>query len=268
MCCFFEGRAAMRRLALITGGTSGIGFGVAQSLQNDFDLALIFGKDFEKAHKAKALIEEEWTRMGIKGQCRLYSQNLIVLDEIQGLVKQITADFGVTPAVLVNSAGRLRDGLFQTSKMSDHEDHIKEHLLAPMALCHGVVKGMSMAKFGRIINLSSISAQFAKRGQANYAAAKGGIEAFTRTLALEVAHRGITVNAIAPGLIETPMTQELVEKIQNSDQGLRSRIPAGRLGTPKDIGALVAFLCSEGASYMTGQTLVIDGGRSLGDPQS
>jgi NAD(P)-dependent dehydrogenase (short-subunit alcohol dehydrogenase family) len=87
-------------------------------------------------------------------------------------------------------------------------------------------------------------------------------------LALEVAHRGVTVNAIAPGLIETPMTQQLVEKIQSSDQGIRSRIPVGRLGTAADIGALAAFLCSEDASYITGTTTTIDGGRSLGDPQS
>jgi len=162
----------------------------------------------------------------------------------------------------------LRDGLFQTLKMSDHEDLLKEHLLAPMALCHALVRGMSVAKFGRIINLSSISADFAKRGQTNYAAAKGGIESFTRTLALEVAHRGVTVNAIAPGLIQTPMTQSLVDKIQSSEEGIRGRIPVGRLGTPEDIGSLAAFLCLPEASYITGTTITIDGGRSLGDPQS
>lgn len=257
-----------RRLALITGGTSGIGWGVARSLLANYDLALVYGKDSEKAEKAKNILTDEMGTQGIQGRVATYSQDLIMISEIPALVKKVTEDFGVAPSVLVNSAGRLRDGLFQSSKMTDHEDHLKEHLLAPMALCHAVIKGMSMAKFGRIINLSSISADFAKRGQANYAAAKGGIESFTRTLALEVAHRGITVNAVAPGLIETPMTQELVQKIQTAEQGLRTRIPAGRLGQPEDIGALVAYLCSEGGSYITGQTIVIDGGRSLGDPQS
>ncbi|HEY8271832.1 MAG TPA: SDR family oxidoreductase [Pseudobdellovibrionaceae bacterium] len=253
-----------RRLAVITGGTSGIGLGIAQKLIQNFDLALVYGNNHERAEQAKNLLEQ--TSSGAKVQS--YSKDLLQLEEIPSLIKKITEDFAIAPSVLVNSAGRLRDGLFQSSKMQDHEDLIREHLLAPMALCHAVVKGMSVGKFGRIIHLSSISADFAKRGQTNYAAAKGGIESFTRTLALEVAHRGITVNAIAPGLIETPMTQQLVEKIQSSNEGIRSRIPVGRLGTPADIGAVVAFLCSDDASYITGTTITVDGGRSLGDPQS
>jgi 3-oxoacyl-[acyl-carrier protein] reductase len=257
-----------RRLALITGGTSGIGFGIAQKLINKYDLALVYGSDHHKAEAAKAQLEQVMGDLASSVKVHIYAQDLLKTEDIPALVKKITEDFGTAPTVLVNSAGRLRDGLFQTSKMQDHENLVREHLLAPMALCHAVVRGMSVAKFGRILNLSSISADFAKRGQTNYAAAKGGIESFTRTLALEVAHRGVTVNAIAPGLIETPMTQQLVEKIQNSDEGLRGRIPAGRLGTPSDVGALAAFLCSEDASYITGTTITIDGGRSLGDPQS
>lgn len=257
-----------RRLAIITGGTSGIGFGIAQKLANKFDLALIFGFDHQKAEQAVAQLLDQLGAEAESVKIKAYAQDLLKLEEIPALIKKITEDFGTAPSVLVNSAGRLRDGLFQGSKMQDHEDLLKEHLLAPMALCHATVRGMSVSKFGRIINLSSISADFAKRGQTNYAAAKGAIESFTRTLALEVAHRGVTVNAIAPGLIETPMTQPLVEKIQNSDQGIRGRIPAGRLGTPADIGALAAFLCSDEASYITGTTITVDGGRSLGDPQS
>jgi 3-oxoacyl-[acyl-carrier protein] reductase len=257
-----------RRLALITGGTSGIGFGVAQKLAKDFDLALVYGSDHHKAEQAKLQLEQEAVVLGFSVRIKTYAQDLLKLEQIPNLVKQITDDFQVPPTILVNSAGRLRDGLFQSSKMHDHIDLIHEHLMAPMALCHAVVRGMSVAKFGRIINLSSISADFAKRGQTNYAAAKGGIESFTQTLALELAHRGVTVNAIAPGLIETPMTQQLVEKIQSSDEGVRSRIPVGRLGTPGDIGAVAAFLCTAEASYITGTTITVDGGRSLGDPQS
>lgn len=257
-----------RKLAVITGGTSGIGFGVAQKLVPQFDLALIYGADHQKAEQAKDRLLEELGDLRESVQIRTYAQDLLNLEAIPGLVKKINEDFGRAPSVLVNSAGRLRDGLFQGSKMEDHEILIREHLLAPMALCHALVRGMSVARFGRIVNMSSISAHFAKRGQSNYAAAKGGIEAFTQTLALEVAHRGVTVNAIAPGLIVTPMTQQLVEKIENSEQGIRGRIPAGRLGTPSDVGALVAFLVSEDASYITGTTITIDGGRSLGDPQS
>lgn len=261
-----------RRIALITGGTSGIGFGIAEKLLPKFDLALVYGRDQEKAEKAKAQLEDFLRHqpgdLASLAKIKIYAQNLLQVEEIPSLIKKITEDFGMAPTVLVNSAGRLRDGLFQSSKMQEHEELLREHLLAPMALAHACVRGMSVSKFGRIINLSSISSDFAKRGQTNYAAAKGGIESFTRTLALEVAHRGITVNAIAPGLIETPMTQSLVEKIQASEEGLRGRIPVGRLGTPADIGALAAFLCSEEASYITGTTITIDGGRSLGDPQS
>jgi 3-oxoacyl-[acyl-carrier protein] reductase len=261
-----------RRVALITGGTSGIGFGIAQKLLPNFDLALVYGADHAKAEEAKnhleKAIQEFAGESATNAKIKIYAQNLLQVEEIPALVKKITEDFGIAPTVLINSAGRLRDGLFQSSKMQDHEDLLREHLLAPMALAHACVRGMSVSKYGRIINLSSISADFAKRGQTNYAAAKGGIESFTRTLALEVAHRGITVNAIAPGLIETPMTQVLVEKIQASEEGLRGRIPVGRLGTPGDIGALAAFLCSDDASYITGSTITIDGGRSLGDPQS
>lgn len=258
-----------RRVAIVTGGTSGIGFGVAKKLLNNFDLALIYGSDHAKAEKAKNDLQDLAASSSIENaKIKIYAQDLLKLEEIPNLVKKVFEEFGTQPTALVNSAGRLRDGLFQSSRMSDHEELIKEHLLAPMALCHAVVRGMSMARFGRIINLSSISAHFAKRGQTNYASAKGGIESFTRTFALEVAHRGITVNAVAPGLIQTPMTQALVDKIQSSEEGIRGRIPAGRLGTPEDVGALVAFLCSEDASYITGTTITIDGGRSLGDPQS
>lgn len=258
-----------RRLALITGGTSGIGFGIAKKLAIQYDLALVYGSDHEKAEQAQSKIKEDLKSiLPENAKINIYAQDLLKLDEIPALVKKISEEMGQVPTVLVNSAGRLRDGLFQASKMKEHEDLIREHLLAPMALCHAVVRGMSMARFGRIINMSSISADFAKRGQTNYSAAKGGIESFTRTLALEVAHRGVTVNAIAPGLIQTPMTQALVDKIQSSEEGIRSRIPVGRLGTPEDVGALVSFLCSEEASYITGTTITIDGGRSLGDPQS
>jgi 3-oxoacyl-[acyl-carrier protein] reductase len=257
-----------RKLALITGGTSGIGFGIAQKLAKNFDLALVYGSDHQKAGQAQTRLEQELGELAPVAKVRIYAQNLLLLEEIPSLVKKITEDFALAPTVLVNSAGRLRDGLFQSSRIQDHEDLIREHLLAPMALCHAVTRGMSVAKFGRIINLSSISADFAKRGQTGYAAAKGGIESFTRTLALEVAHRGITVNAIAPGLIETPMTQQLIEKIRASEEGFRNRIPVGRAGTPADIGALAAFLCSDEASYITGTTMTVDGGRSLGDPQS
>ena len=257
-----------RKLALITGGTSGIGFGIAQKLLPHYDLALVYAKNHEAAlEKQKELLELAASLNLPQARVEVFSQDISQIEELPELTQKIFHKFEKAPLVLVNSAGRLRDTLFLGSDFNDHLNTLNEHLVAPMKLSHLCLKAMNAAKFGRIINMSSISAQFAKRGQTNYAAAKSGLEGFSRTLALEVAHRGITVNTIAPGLIETAMTQEFVQKIQESGD-LRKRIPAGRLGQPEDVGSLVAFLCSPEASYMTGIVIPIDGGRSLGDPQS
>jgi 3-oxoacyl-[acyl-carrier protein] reductase len=253
-----------RPLALITGGTSGIGFGIAKSLAPDYDLALSFAGNEEKAihsqHELKSLFPDL--------RVEIFQKPLAHYRDASELYLQIKERFGIAPLVLVNSAGKLRDQLFLGSQFQDHEDHINEHLLIPMALSHLALKSMSAVKFGRIINMSSISAHFAKRGQTNYAAAKAGLEGFTKTLALEVAHRGITVNAVAPGLIETPMTKNFVDKLEAEGSSIRSRIPVGRVGKPEEVGNLVKFLCSKEASYITGTVITIDGGRSLGDPQS
>lgn len=251
-------------LAVITGGTSGIGFGVARRLNVRYDLALVYANDTEKAQKSR----NELQGLSPDKKILLFQKDLKQHSDAEALRDDITESFGKAPAVLVNSAGRLRDGLFLGSDFQLHQQLIQEHLVMSMSLCHVFLKGMYSAKFGRIINLSSISAQYSKRGQSNYAAAKAGIEGFTRTLALEVAHRGITVNAIAPGLIETPMTANLVTKIKESGENLRSRIPVGRMGSVDEVGALVQFLCSEDAGYITGTVITIDGGRALGDPQS
>jgi len=257
-----------RSWALITGGTSGIGSGIAQQLAPQFNLALIYARDRDRAELERARLLKLHREAYPDLKINLFAQDLLSLEALPRLYKDIVNECGQAPLVLVNSAGRLRDGLFQGSDFKVHVETLHEHLLASMALCHLAIKGMSQARFGRIINLSSISAHFAKRGQTNYAAAKAGLEGFTRTLALEVAHRGVTVNCIAPGLIETAMTKEFLEKIELSGDGLRKRIPVGRAGTVDEVGALAAFLCSRQADYITGTTITIDGGRSLGDPQS
>ncbi len=253
-----------RPLALITGGSSGIGLGAAKCLAKDFDLALAYASNEEKAKSA--ILEISALELG--ANIKLFKKVLTNKSDCDSLYNEVCESFGQAPAVLVNSAGRLQDGLFLSADFETYKSVLEEHLIATIALCQLALKNMSKAKFGRVINLSSISSFYAKRGQSNYAAAKAGIEGFTRTVALEVAHRGVTVNAIAPGLIQTPMTQELVNKIETTEGGIRKRIPAGRFGTPEDVGALVAFLCSPQASYITGAVIPIDGGRSLGDPQS
>ena len=253
-----------RPLALITGGTSGIGFGIAKRLAPTCDLALAYASDESKARHAV----DEIKGMVPDTRVEAFRKSLANESDARALYTAVVDGFERAPTILVNSAGRLKDGLFLQADFADYIQVVQEHLVATMALCQLAVKPMYKEKFGRIINMSSISAVYAKRGQTNYAAAKSGIEGFTKTLALEVAHRGITVNAIAPGLIETPMTKELVAKIEAGGSSIKDRVPAGRMGQPDEVGGLVAFLCSQDGSYITGTTITIDGGRSLGDPQS
>ena len=135
-----------------------------------------------------------------------------------------------------------------------------------MAMCQLALKSMYGKRYGRIVNLSSISAIYAKRSQVSYAAAKAGIIGFTKALALEVAHRGITVNTVAPGLIRTPMTSGIINYLEKaSPREISRHIPAGYIGEPEDVGSLIAFLCSDAARYITGSVITVDGGRSLGD---
>ncbi|MBS1984861.1 MAG: SDR family oxidoreductase [Bdellovibrionales bacterium] len=257
--------SAARRLALITGGTSGIGLGAARALLADYDLALGYASNTDKAQSA---LGELRAAAPAGSRVEIYAQPLTNHAEAQRLYAQVTADFGRAPLVLVNSAGRILDGLYMDLDFTAHAQIVNEHLLVSMALAHLALKAMYRERFGRIVNLSSISATYAKRGQANYAAAKAGIEGFTRTLALEVAHRGVTVNAIAPGLIATPMTAQILENFKQDPKEIRRRIPAAREGSPQEVGDLIAFLCSAKAGYITGQTVTIDGGRSLGDTSS
>lgn len=250
----------MTRLALITGGTSGIGFGIAEALAGSFDLALAYASQKDRAESAARRIREEHPGRRVE----IFQACLATADDCRSLVSDVERTLGTGPDILINSAGKVRDGVYMSTEFSLHQDMLMEHLLVPMALSHLCVNKMYKQKFGRIVNLSSITARRAKRGQVSYTSVKAGIEGFTRGLALEVAHRGVTVNAIAPGLIKTPMTEALIEKIE-ADLGLRQVIPAGYAGEPRDVAGAVAFLCGDGGRYITGQTIDVDGGRGLGE---
>ena len=252
-----------KRLALITGGTSGIGFGTAKKLAPGCDLALSYADNHERAEKTREELET------MNANVKIFAKPLHTYEDTKELVETVESEFGKSPDILVNSAGRIHDGFFLNIGFSHHETIVREHLIVTMALCQITLKSMYGNKYGRIVNLSSISGIYAKRGQANYSAAKAGIIGFTKTLALEVAHRGITVNAVAPGLIRTPMTSKIIQFLEKSPgKEIRKRIPAGYVGEPEDAGSLIAFLCSDEARYITGALITIDGGRSLGDTGS
>lgn len=257
-----RGSSERRPLALITGGTSGIGLAVARALVVDHDLALGYRQDEERAAAARRELQEI---APAGARVHLFPGTLSNAEDTTTWLEAVDGEVTGPIAVLVHAAGRVEDRLFLGGPLAEHLERIGEHLVAAMILAHGVLPAMARRRFGRVVFLSSIGARFVKRGQCGYAAAKAGIEGLTRALALEVAHRGVTVNAVAPGLIETPMTSAWLEQLKEKGP-LRRRIPAGRVGTAEEVGQLVRFLCSEEASYLTGAVLPIDGGRSLGDP--
>ncbi len=249
----------MKNLALITGGTSGIGLGIAELLAQNNDIAIVYASDDEKANRALDKIITKNPETTVK----LYKKQLHTYSDCEQLLSSVKSDFEQDISILINSLGRINDGAFLNMKFEEHKQLIESHLFPTMSLAHLVAKGMSKNRFGRIINLSSISATRAKIGQVAYATAKCAIEGFTRTFAIELAHRGVTVNAIAPGLISTPMTSDIIEKVKAANVNTRDLVPTGFIGEPDDIGHFVDFLCTEKSRYITGQTFVIDGGRSL-----
>ena len=232
------------KTALVTGASRGIGRAIALELKSkDFS---VIGTATSQAG-VDALIKN-----GIEG----YILDLNSPNSIGNFWEQLEAD-KKNISVLVNNAGITRDNI--VLRMSDDEwsDIMNVHLNGTFQLCKRSLKMMLKNKWGRIINISSASASIGNRGQSNYAAAKAGVEAFTKSLAKEVGKRDITINAVAPGFIATDMTEQ--NDGVNAEYVIKE-IPLGRFGEPEEVAGLVGFLCSEGASYITGQTIHINGG--------
>ncbi|WVN42635.1 3-oxoacyl-ACP reductase FabG [beta proteobacterium MWH-UniP1] len=238
------------RVALVTGATRGIGQAIAQALGAQGHTVIGTATSEEGAAKISA----DLAAAGIKGEGRVLQVNDAAACD--ALLEDISAKFGGI-GILVNNAGITRDNLAMRMKDEEWDAVIQTNLSAVFRLSRGVLRPMMKARWGRIVNITSVVGQSGNPGQVNYAAAKAGVAGMSRALAREVASRGITVNAVAPGFIDTDMTKALSE---DQIKSLTAQIPAQRLGTPHDVAASVAFLCSEGASYITGITLSVNGG--------
>ena len=238
------------KLVLVTGASRGIGKAIALTLGGDG--ATIIGTATSESgadNISKVFAEKNISGKGIK-------LNVIDNEQIASLVKTVNEDF-VSIDILINNAGITRDNILLRMKEDEWEDIIDTNLTSIYKMSKSVLRGMIKNRSGRIISITSVVGAMGNAGQSNYAAAKAGMIGFTKSLAREVGVRGITVNAIAPGFIETDMTDNLPN---DQKEALASQIPMGRLGTADEVANVVLFLAGDGGSYITGQTLHVNGG--------
>lgn len=238
------------QIALITGASRGIGAAIALALGEQG--ATIIGT--ATSESGASSISSTFAAAGIKGEGMALNVNDAA--QVETILKAISEKYGDV-SVLVNNAGITRDTLLMRMKDEDWDTVISTNLTSVFRMSQAVLRPMMKARAGRIISISSVVGHMGNAGQTNYAAAKAGMTGFTKSLAAEVGSRGITVNCVAPGFIDTDMTAELSEDITNK---MLARIPAGRLGNVKEIAATVAFLASPGAAYITGETIHVNGG--------
>ena len=238
--------------ALVTGSSRGIGKAIALELAaRGYAVAIHYAGNEAAAQKTAAAAREAGSP-----RVSVHQADLSQPEAAVNLISEAKATLEGLD-VLVNNAGITRDGLLIRMKDADWDEVIATNLSAVFRLTREAVKLMMKARWGRVINLSSIAGLMGNAGQANYAAAKAGLVGFTKSVAKEYAGRGITVNAVAPGFIESDMTDKLPEKVRAE---YLAAIPAGRFGKPEEVAKLVAFLASDEAAYINGQTIVIDGG--------
>lgn len=233
--------------ALVTGATGGIGGAIAQALHAAGAVVAISGTRQERLQELAGQLGDRVHML----PCDLRDRDAV--DALAGQADEATGQVDI----LVNNAGITQDNLFMRMKDEEWDDVIAVNLTSVFTLTRGVLRGMMRRRYGRIVNISSISAIIGNPGQPNYAASKAGVIGMTKSLAREVAARGITANCIAPGFIETAMTAELNEK---QTDAIAAAIPAGSFGTPDDIAASALYLASEEARYITGQTIHVNGG--------
>lgn len=246
--------------AIVTGGTRGIGRAIVKELATNTsyknvlsDVAFIYNKSDEAAQELMKELENSNSKIyAIKADVSSYDETQRAINE--AIEKLGGIDF------LINNAGITRDNLLLRMSEKDFDDVINANLKSVFNCTKAVLKNLISQRSGRIVNISSVVALIGNPGQANYVSSKAGIIGFTKSVAREVASRGITVNAIAPGFIKSDMTDKLTEE---QKQKLVQNIPLGRIGLPENIAKMVAFLCSEDADYITGQVITVDGGLTM-----
>jgi 3-oxoacyl-[acyl-carrier protein] reductase len=234
------------RSALVTGSTRGIGRAIAGTLAACGARVAVVGRNAAKAGAVAAELPN----------ARGFACDVAVPSDVQRLVEQVEEAFGAVD-ILVNNAGITRDNLMLRMKDEDWDAVLDANLRSAFLAIRAATRGMMKRRWGRVVNISSVVGLMGNKGQVNYAASKAGLIGLTKSVAKELASRNILCNAIAPGFIETDMTQAMTAEARAS---LMSQIPVARLGAPDDIAFTTAFLCSEFASYITGQVVVVDGG--------
>ena len=239
------------RVAVVTGGGRGIGRAIAVRLAEEgAKVAVSYRSNEEEAEKTATLVREAGA------ECEIFRGDVASPDDVKALFEGVGEALGGVD-ILVNNAGVTRDNIMLRMKEDEFDAVIRTNLKGTYLCTRTVLRGMVRARWGRIVNVSSVVGLIGNAGQANYAASKAGIIGFTKSVAREVAPRGVTVNAVAPGYVETELTVGLPEQVKDQ---IRSQTPAGRIGEPEEIAEVVAFLAGEGAGYVTGQTIAVDGG--------
>jgi len=238
------------KVALVTGATRGIGAAIAQALGQAG--ATVIGTATTEAGAEK--ISQRFKELNIAGKGMVL--DVASIESINTVIDRATSEFGA-PTILVNNAGITKDNILMRMKEEEWLDVIETNLTAVFRLAKACVRPMTKARWGRIINISSVVGAMGNAGQSNYSASKAGVGGFARGLAKELGSRNITVNTVAPGFIDTDMTKDLPEANKES---MLTQIPLGRLGAPEEIASVVSFLASDAAGYITGETIHVNGG--------